>query len=819
VTGSGVESGPSGTPLPIDRPRPRPGPARPLRADINEPAQPARIRRPYDLLRFVLWVLVSAALLLLGDVAIGTTSGLESDISTAVTTLPDLLLPALVWASLILLLGLPLSVVADLVYRRRWRTLFDATVAAVIALVLLLAFNYWAQAHLAGTLLDALTTYAANGVRSPTSFPLVASLVAFVSVVGLAGRPRLLALSWLTLGGYSLLLMVDGKATALALLFSICLGHAIGLGLRWVFGSVNPRPSGAEVAYALYRVSSPMASLELVDEDSDVGRIYLGRTVAGELLDVYVLDRDRRAASVVYQWWRRIRVQSAVERRATLSLRVAVDRAALPSYAAIAAGARTPRLCAAASVTPDAMCLAYEHVPRLRRFSELAPEEFTDDVITDAWVQARRLHRAGIAHEALHSDHLAVDTSGNVWLLGMSEGEIGADALNLRIDDAELLVTTALAVGAERAVEYALNELTPARLGYALPLLQPIALSRPTRQQLRRRGDLLGELQEAVIVAAPTAPTEPIRLDRVRPRVIISFVALAVAVSLLLQQIGNVNPVTLVTEARWEWFAVALLCSVVTYLAAATVLLGFAPPGLSFFRTVLAQLASTFVTLVAPPAVGGVATNTRYLQKAGVKPALALSSVGVSQVFVFGSYLVLIFAFGLFTGRQAQADLIPGRTVLLALLALVVVALVAMAVPLSRRIIIARLRPMVSTALPRLLQMLRSPRRLALGLGGALLLNLAYAGALFAAVRAYGGELAYPTVGFVYLAAGAIAAAAPTPGGIGAVEAALAAGLTTAGLPGSTAVSAALLFRAVTFWLPVLPGWASFAWLQRKDAL
>jgi uncharacterized membrane protein YbhN (UPF0104 family) len=180
---------------------------------------------------------------------------------------------------------------------------------------------------------------------------------------------------------------------------------------------------------------------------------------------------------------------------------------------------------------------------------------------------------------------------------------------------------------------------------------------------------------------------------------------------------------------------------------------------------------------------------------------------------------VLIFAFGLFTGKQAQADLIPGRTVLLALLALIVVALVAMAVPLSRRIIIARLRPMVSTTLPRVLQMLRSPRRLALGLGGALLLNLAYAGALFAAVRAYGGDLAYPTVGFVYLAAGAIAAAAPTPGGIGAVEAALAAGLTTTGLPGSTAVSAALLFRVVTFWLPVLPGWASFAWLQRKDAL
>jgi glycosyltransferase 2 family protein len=811
VTGSGVEFGASG--------RPVPGPARPPRPEIVEPAQRSRIRRPYDLLRFVAWLAISGLLLVLGDVAIGTTSGLESDISTAVTTLPDLLLPALVWVSLILLLALPISVTADLVYRRRWRTLFDAAVAAVTGLVVLLGFNYWADTHLSGTLLDALTTYSATGARSPTSFPVVASLVAFVSVVGLAGRPRLLGLSWLTLGGFSLLLMVDGKATALALIFSVCIGHAIGIGLRWALGSVNPRPSGAEVAFALYRVSTPMASLQLVDEDTDVGRVYLGRTTSGALLDVYVLDRDRRAAGVVYQWWRRIRVQSAVERRASLSLRVAVDRAALPSYAAAAAGARTPRLCAAASVTPDAVCLAYQHVADLRRFSQLQPEEVTDELITDAWVQARRLHRAGIAHESLHSDHLAVDATGSVWLLGMAQGEIAADSLNLRIDDAELLVTTALLVGAERAVGAALNELTPQRLGYALPLLQPIALSRESRQRLRSHRELLGQLQESVVAAAPTASTEPLRLDRVRPRVILSFVAFAVAVSLLLQQVGNVDPVTLVTAARWQWFAIALLCSVITYLGATTVLLGFAPPGLSFLRTMLAQLASTFVTLVAPPAVGGVATNTRYLQKAGVKPALALSSVGVSQVFVFGSYLVLIFAFGLFTGRQAQADLIPGRTVLLALLALLVAALLAMAVPLSRRIILARLAPMVSTTLPRLLQMLRSPRRIALGVGGALLLNLAYAGALFAAVRAYGGDLAYPTVGFVYLAAGAIAAAAPTPGGIGAVEAALAAGLTTTGLPGSTAVSAALLFRAVTFWLPVLPGWASFAWLQRQDAL
>jgi uncharacterized membrane protein YbhN (UPF0104 family) len=51
------------------------------------------------------------------------------------------------------------------------------------------------------------------------------------------------------------------------------------------------------------------------------------------------------------------------------------------------------------------------------------------------------------------------------------------------------------------------------------------------------------------------------------------------------------------------------------------------------------------------------------------------------------------------------------------------------------------------------------------------------------------------------------------------VEGALSLGLTLSGLPAETATSAVLLFRVLTFWLPVLPGWAAFAYLHRKEAI
>ena len=233
----------------------------------------------------------------------------------------------------------------------------------------------------------------------------------------------------------------------------------------------------------------------------------------------------------------------------------------------------------------------------------------------------------------------------------------------------------------------------------------------------------------------------------------------------------------------------------------------------------MAQLASTFVSLVAPAAVGNIGTNTRYIQQQGAPPAVALASVGASQVFVFLSYLILVVLFGVMTGRQNGPDLLPGRTLLLVIGAVIVVGALTLALPWTRHILVARIRPLIEPTLPRLSQMVRQPHRMVMALCGALALNLAYAAALYCAVYAYGGDLTYPAVGFVYLAAGAIGSAAPTPGGIGAVEAALAAGLTAAGLDGATAVQSALLFRAATFWVPIVPGWISFQWLQRKGAL
>jgi undecaprenyl-diphosphatase len=94
-----------------------------------------------------------------------------------------------------------------------------------------------------------------------------------------------------------------------------------------------------------------------------------------------------------------------------------------------------------------------------------------------------------------------------------------------------------------------------------------------------------------------------------------------------------------------------------------------------------------------------------------------------------------------------------------------------------------------------------------------------YLTTLYFSIEAFGGGLPFATVGAVFLVGSAVAQAAPTPGGLGAMEAALIGGLVAAGLDNTVAVPAVFLYRLFTFWVPILPGWLSFQWLQRREYL
>ncbi|MEV7019013.1 lysylphosphatidylglycerol synthase transmembrane domain-containing protein [Streptomyces sp. NPDC093991] len=620
-------------------------------------------------------------------------------------------------------------------------------------------------------------------------------------------------------------------------------------------------------------------------EGGDRGRRYFVTLEDGPPLDVTVVDREQQAQGFFYRAWRNLTLRGFATRRSLQSLRQALEQEALLAYAAIAAGANAPKLIATSELGPDAVMLVYEHTGG-RTLDSLPDEEITDELLRSTWRQVKALQSRRIAHRRLVGDAILVDRSGAVILTDLRGGEIASGDLVLRMDVAQLLVTLGLRVGAERAVASALSVLGPDAVADCLPMLQPIALSRSTRATLRRLAreraerereavleasrqsrparahdadeeprpaaldkagkkavraeqraekraidealeeareeDLLSQIRHEVLRIRPQAPVEPARLERVRPRTLISFIAGAIGAYFLLTQLTHIEFGPLISNAEWGWVAAAVLFSALSYVAAAMALLGFVPERVPFPRTVAAQVAGSFVKIVAPAAVGGVALNTRFLQRAGVRPGLAVASVGASQLFGLGCHILMLLAFGYLTGTEKTPSLTPSRTVIGGLLTVAVLVLVVTSVPFLRKFVVTRVRSLFAGVVPRMLDVLQRPQKLITGIGGMLLLTACFVMCLDASIRAFGDEstsVSIASVAVVFLAGNALGSAAPTPGGVGAVEATLTVGLIAVGLPKEVAAPAVLLFRLLTLWLPVLPGWLAFNHLTRKAAL
>lgn len=785
----------------------------------------SRVRIPADLLRFVIGWVEIGLLVVIALLGPETAHGVEITALGATNLLPQVLLRPVGFAAPIALLILPVALAVRLVFRRQTRRLAEAVAAGGITVGAVALGNILLRLHVAASLYDSLIVRHPQGMHPAALDGLLAGLVAYITVIGLSGRPRWRTAFWLAIGFYALasLSATHATATALSLVITLLLGSAIGSGLRYAAGSATDRPAAEEVAAALSAVVTPVVAMRRIWDARTETRRYAATTRSGERLDVTVFDRDQQAADAFYRIYRRLRLKNQVSRSAPLTVERAAERRALLTYAVEDTGVPTPRLRALIKVGPEAAVLANEHQSGTT-LAELEGEP-TDAELRRVWDTVLRLHAHRVTHRALTADRIMLSgedekgPGGDVVLLDPGNGDVAASDLQLRLDLTQLVAELALLVGPGRSADVALEKVGRSELVAMVPLLQSVVLRRSTRAALRRRKDVLPALRKRLQASVPDGEVAPVQLERVRLRSLVTLVGGLVAAYLLFGQLRHVDLATVFRRADWRWMLAALALSAATYVGAAWSLSGFVLERLSLLRTFLVQVAGSFVTLVTPAAVGGVALNLRYLRRADVAPADAAASVGVSQVIAFGLHMLLLVIFAAVTGASLEHSLHPPDWLYIGLAVLAAGALVLLALPAGRRLIRSRLAPALGQVIPRLLDVAQRPAKLAEGVGGALLLTTAYILCLAASVRALGGSVPIASIAVVYLTGSAIGSVSPTPGGLGAVEVALSAGLTAAGLPGATALTSVLLFRTVTFWLPVPVGWAALNYLQRHDAL
>jgi len=554
-------------------------------------------------------------------------------------------------------------------------------------------------------------------------------------------------------------------------------------------------------------------------------RVYAMFTPDGTRRDVVVLDGDRHVVGMLTRMWRALRLRG-LEGRAQVSLKAVAERNALLAYAASAAGVRTPRLLGVGEAA-DSIVLVTEHTPDAVAWRDLPDDALDgpqgDAVLAAAWAQLRRAHAAGLTHHALTPDVLLVarDDGGGeprVWLTGWEQGEIASTTLGRRLDLTQLLALLALRVGADRAVASAVQALPAADVAAVGPLLQSVALPAATRVEVRQRKGLLDALRDALVERLPQVDVQPQNITRFGARTVVMLALFIVVITALVTTM-NLDEITdAVSRANPWWIVAAFALGAITWFGAALTFSAFSPKKLPLWRATLTQMAGSFVALAAPAGIGPAALNLRMLTRRGIETPMAVATVALVQVSQFVVTVVLLVVLSIFTGSGGLIEL-PSITVLLAIAGVAVAVVATLLVPAVRRWVWEKIRPTLEQVWPRLSQMLGQPTRLALGIGGNVIMSLGYVLAFDAALAAFGQSLNLVDVAVIYLVGNALGALVPTPGGLGGVEAALTAGLTAAGVPASIALSTTILFRLVTYWGRVPFGWVAMRYLERKGDL
>jgi uncharacterized protein (TIRG00374 family) len=238
------------------------------------------------------------------------------------------------------------------------------------------------------------------------------------------------------------------------------------------------------------------------------------------------------------------------------------------------------------------------------------------------------------------------------------------------------------------------------------------------------------------------------------------------------------------------------------------------------------------IRLVAAAGAGGVAVTAWALRRAGMSAPVIACRIVANLVLQYSVYLgaLIVCGLGLWTGLFAGGGLFALTVVPAALAAALIAAILSLALmpgDVERRFErfaghpgpvgwiasrVAKAPDALGSGVRTAIGLVRERR---LGLLGAVAywgFDIAVLGVCF---RAFGAAVP-PAVLVVGYFLGTLGALLPLPGGIGGVEGGMIGAFVAFGVPAGSAVIAVLAYRAISFWLPTLPGIVGYLALRSK---
>ena len=297
--------------------------------------------------------------------------------------------------------------------------------------------------------------------------------------------------------------------------------------------------------------------------------------------------------------------------------------------------------------------------------------------------------------------------------------------------------------------------------------------------------------------------------------------ALVIAVSFAARHFSEAEQIARAAQQAQPWWLIVAVClQLLTYVAQSGIWRDIARLGggsLGWRESLRLSLAKLFVDQAVPTSgIAGTAALAKYLEQRGMRRPVVLAGVIVNLTSYFSTYVVLLVAaFFLLPleGGAREAAIVVGSLFIGGSVALVAALFILPSRrgrflrPLDRVRTIARAHAWLNEADKSLI---RRPTLFLRSCGYQATIMLADATTLWTLVHAFGGEAPGLAVLASFMVANLFRSVGILPGGLGTFEASSIFTLHLAGVSLPAALSATLLFRALSFWLPMLPGaWAS----------
>jgi len=718
----------------------------------------------------------------------------------------------------LLTVTVPVLMVLYALWRRLFRELLLVVAAALTAWLFAALGQEWFEEVEPE---ETIEGFQFDSWLTDSSFPSVvylASLTAAITAASPMLPRRWRQAGWIAVASAAIVRLLTATQSPLSLLLTVVIGSAAASLVLVVLGAPARRPGSDELSDAARRTGVELDGLAPLRRVGADGRWFSAVTDDGTDVAVKYVDGDERDVDLLYRIWRSIRVKGIEDTGTGLSPEAAVSHEAMVTMLAGNAGVNTATVMGVAD-TERGSVLVTTRV-RGRLLDELAADEVTDELLDDVWRQVAALHSHRIAHRQLDAQHVGVGDDG-VNLIRLRFAVAAASDDLVAIDVADLLTATGGIVGAERAVHAARRALGDDPVEAALPFLQSLALCSGNKAVARADKELLAALRDEVVDETDGDEIELAELERIGISSVIGVVGFFVLALFVLGLIDNWDDIREVFEqANFGDVPLMIVLILLTNVAGAASLIGAVNRPLPLGDTTIVMFGQSFLNRFTPANAGGMAMRIRYLQKGGTDLTVGTAAVGLTSVAsgIVQAVLLIFFVMWVGTTDHGIDPEAPDGTliVIVVLLVLASAAFVAV-VPKLRRATLRVLRQFTTKIKDEFGELLRRPDKLSLLFGGALVAKMLTIFTFVLACRAFEIDIGWAQLASAYMVGTTIASAVPTPGGVGAVEAALVLMLTGLGVDEAVAWSATLLFRLISYWMPIIPGAIGYQVSQYRD--